>query len=36
MTLEIDMKECDLWKYNFHVIDYRQLLNLDKSKILRY
>jgi hypothetical protein len=36
MTLELGMKVCDLWKYNFHLTKYRHLLNLDKSKILRY
>jgi hypothetical protein len=36
VTLKLGMKVCDLWKYYFHLIICRQLLNLDKSKILRY
>jgi hypothetical protein len=33
MTLELGMKVCDLWKYDFYLINYRQLLNLDGTKI---
>jgi hypothetical protein len=36
MTLELNMKVCDLWKYYFNLTKSSFFLNLDKSKIVRY
>jgi hypothetical protein len=33
VTLELGMKVCNLWKYYFHLTNYKQLLNLNNLGI---